>query len=404
MMPDLVSQSTWPKVTFGDVVNYIKDRVPDINICGLTEYIRGEHFEPGNLRLIDRSKLGDGKHGSAFCMRFQPGDVLYVSRNPQLRKAAVADFEGICANTTYVCRANEEYLLQELLPFIMQTESFVEYTIRHKRGSTNFYLNWSDIAEYEFALPPLEEQRRITEVLQAWTAVEDRYRSFLAAASVCKAAVLDELFHPEAARLALSKRNGGPVSDWVRLGELCPLQAGFAFRSAEFSESGDRLLRGSNVAVDATSWDPKKTKSWPTERRDEFEDFLLDEDDVVIAMDRPFIGSGFKVARLTAADLPALLLQRVGRFKPKDETYKELLWAFVHSRSFHVQLLAQQEGTDLPHISKAQIENTLLPANAVHHAELTSLYAQLSELSQRLAERIQATRLAARVNFKAASQ
>ena len=173
-MPDLADRSTWTKVAFGDVVDQIKNRVPNVNACGLIEYIRGEHFEPGNLSLIGRSRLGDGKHGSAFCMRFQPGDVLYVSRNPQLRKAAVTDFEGICANTTYVCRANEQYFLQALLPFIMQTESFVEYTIRNKRGSTNFYLNWSDIAGYEFTLPPLEEQRRIAEVLQAAENLKER--------------------------------------------------------------------------------------------------------------------------------------------------------------------------------------------------------------------------------------
>lgn len=175
-MSNLAQHSDWPVVSFGDVVTHIKDRVQDVMACGLQEYIRGEHFEPANLRLIGRSTLGDGKHGSAFCMRFRPRDVLYVSRNPQLRKAAIADFEGICANTTYVCRAKEEYLLQDLLPFIMQTESFVEYTIRHKRGSTNFYLNWSDIAGYEFALPPLEEQRRISEVLQAAQELKERLR------------------------------------------------------------------------------------------------------------------------------------------------------------------------------------------------------------------------------------
>lgn len=157
----------WKMVKFGDVVRQIKDRVTDIENCGLTEYTRGEHFEPGNLHLTGRSKLGDGQHGSAFHMRFKPGDVLYVSRNPQLRKVAVADYEGICANTSYVLRANEEYLLQDLLPFVMQAEGFVEYTIQHKRGSTNFYLNFSDIEPYEFALPPLDEQRRIADLLWA---------------------------------------------------------------------------------------------------------------------------------------------------------------------------------------------------------------------------------------------
>lgn len=166
-MNNQINKDQWSIVKFGDVVNHIKDRVGDITTCGLTEYIRGEHFKPGHLRLMGRSTIGDGKHGSAFNMRFRQGDVLYVSRNPQLRKAAIADFQGICSNTTYVCRAKTEHLLQELLPFIMQTEPFVEYTIRHKRGSTNFYLNWSDMAGYEFALPPLEEQRRIVEVCNA---------------------------------------------------------------------------------------------------------------------------------------------------------------------------------------------------------------------------------------------
>jgi type I restriction enzyme, S subunit len=159
--------TNWKTVKFGDVVRHVKDRVKDVENCDLTEYTRGEHFEPGNLHLIGRSQLGDGLHGSAFHMRFRPGDVLYVSRNPQLRKVAVADYEGICANTSYVLRADGENLIQELLPFIMQTEDFVEYTIRHKRGSTNFYLNYSDISPYKFPLPPIDEQRRIAELLWA---------------------------------------------------------------------------------------------------------------------------------------------------------------------------------------------------------------------------------------------
>ena len=84
----------WRLVRFGDVVHQIKDRV-DWKSSGLTEYIRGEHFEPGSLRLIGRSQLGDGQHGPSFNMRFREGDVLYVSRNPQLRKAAIADIKGI---------------------------------------------------------------------------------------------------------------------------------------------------------------------------------------------------------------------------------------------------------------------------------------------------------------------
>jgi len=66
--------------------------------------------------------------------------------------------------------ADETQLLQSLLPFIIQTEDFVRHTCNNAHGSTNPFLNWKDLAKYEFLLPPLEEQKKISEVL--W-AIED---------------------------------------------------------------------------------------------------------------------------------------------------------------------------------------------------------------------------------------
>lgn len=60
--------------------------------------------------------------------------------------------------------------MQELLPFLMLTDSFTEHSIRESKGSTNPYINWPDIAKYEFPLPPLDEQKRIAEIL--WAADE----------------------------------------------------------------------------------------------------------------------------------------------------------------------------------------------------------------------------------------
>jgi hypothetical protein len=107
-------------------------------------------------------------------------------------------------------------------------------------------------------------------------------------------------------------------------------------------------------------------------------EFVLHEGDIVIAMDRPFISEGFKVAALTADDLPALLLQRVGRFTMDDITHRPLVWAFVHSRSFQFQLLVQQEGTDLPHISKAQIEGAVMPRQSLQATLLQQAFSEAS--------------------------
>jgi type I restriction enzyme, S subunit len=88
-----------PLVKFGDVVRQVKDKV-DPKDSGLERYVAGEHMETDNLHIRRWGTIGDGYLGPAFHMRFKPGQVLYGSRRTYLRKVAVAEFEGITANTT----------------------------------------------------------------------------------------------------------------------------------------------------------------------------------------------------------------------------------------------------------------------------------------------------------------
>lgn len=81
---------------------------------------------------------------------------------------AVADFDGVCANTTFVVEScDRDVLLQEFLPFIMTAEKFHAFAIAESKGSVNPYVNWSDIARYQLVLPPLDEQKRVADLLWA---------------------------------------------------------------------------------------------------------------------------------------------------------------------------------------------------------------------------------------------
>jgi len=158
---------TYPLIKFGDVVRQVKDKV-DPQESGLEHYVAGEHMDTDNLHIRRWGDIGDGYLGPAFHMRFKPGQVLYGSRRTYLRKVAVAEFEGITANTTYVIEPKDpEVLLPDFLPFVMQTDSFNEHSIKQSKGSVNPYINFSDIAWYEFPLPPVDEQRRIADLLWA---------------------------------------------------------------------------------------------------------------------------------------------------------------------------------------------------------------------------------------------
>ncbi|MFO0180188.1 MAG: restriction endonuclease subunit S [bacterium] len=140
----------------------------DRDTTNLTRYIAGEHMNSDDVHLRCWGELNGDYLGPAFHRGFRAGQVLYGSRRTYLKKVAVAPFDGICANTTFVLESRDpDVLLPELLPFLMLTDAFTQHSIRESKGSVNPYINWKDIAKYELLLPPKDEQRRIANVLWA---------------------------------------------------------------------------------------------------------------------------------------------------------------------------------------------------------------------------------------------
>ena len=155
----------WQRVKFGEVVRLNKETCKDPEAAGINRVIGLEHLEPGDLRV---RSWADVAGGTTFSNRVRPGQVLFGKRRAYQRKVAVADFDAICSGDIYVFESSDQtQLLQELLPFICQTDSFFGYAIGTSAGSLSPRTNWKSLAEYEFALPPLEEQLRMCKFLGA---------------------------------------------------------------------------------------------------------------------------------------------------------------------------------------------------------------------------------------------
>jgi type I restriction enzyme M protein len=174
-------QESWSRVRFGDVVKFVKDSV-DPSSGELDRYVAGEHMDTDEVHIRRWGTVGDGYLGPAFIRRFRKGQVLYGSRRTYLKKVAYAEFDGITANTTFVLQGVEGKLHQPLLPWLMLSHRFTQHSVRESKGSTNPYINFPDIATFEFGLPPLDQQRRIADILWAVDGVIERYSDFEAAA------------------------------------------------------------------------------------------------------------------------------------------------------------------------------------------------------------------------------
>lgn len=160
-----LDRSDWQLVKFGDVAIQQKQSVNREN-TELTRYVKGEHMYSEDIHLREWGELKDEYLGPAFIRKFEEGDILYGSRRTYLRKVVVAPFEGITSNTTFVVKANEEKIDKRLLPFIMLSEGFSQHSIKNSKGSVNPYVNWKDLAGYEFLLPNKTKQEEICDLLE----------------------------------------------------------------------------------------------------------------------------------------------------------------------------------------------------------------------------------------------
>lgn len=168
-------KSGWRQVKFGDVVRLSKARSQDPLADGIERFVGLEHLEPGDLRIRSWGSVADGV---TFTSVFQPGQVLFGKRRAYQRKVAVADFCGVCSGDIYVLETKDaQVLLPDLLPFICQTDAFFDHAVGTSAGSLSPRTNWTSLADFEFVLPTIDEQKRLVELLGSIAALEEELRT-----------------------------------------------------------------------------------------------------------------------------------------------------------------------------------------------------------------------------------
>ena len=287
------------------------------------------------------------------------------------------------------------YWAQTLRPWLYQSASATTLPI----------INKTRLGRAPFPVLPLGEQRRIVASLQAAelrhqrataelaevpTLLGQLRRSLLTSALRGELGALPSLNEPPP-----TPERPPPVTPLipvVPLGQVARVQVGYAFRSSWFTRHGVRLLRGVNVAPGAVTWSQAVHLPEPEARR--YESYVLQAGDIVIGLDRPVISTGVRVAKLGPADLPALLVQRVGRLVPRDVTGvpfdSDYLLLCLQSERMLEHLVSRATGTQLPHISPATIESAplLLPPLAVQRriaAQTAAAWQQVATAAEQTA-------------------
>lgn len=198
-------------VKFSDVAHRANTKEDRFNTNKIY-YVGGEHIESNELFVSNRGVIKGSTIGPMFYCGFKAGQILFVTRNPHLKKCSIAKFDGICSEKTFVIETKDsKVLLQEYLALIMQSNDFWDYCEENKSGGVNYFLNWSTLADYEFDLPPLEEQRILADKLWAAYRLKESYKKLLTATQEMVKSRFIEMFRD---------------CNQVPLGDICNIEKG----------------------------------------------------------------------------------------------------------------------------------------------------------------------------------
>lgn len=173
-------------VKLGDIARECKSTSDnkDCPIVGL------EHLEPKELLLKNYST----DPNTTFTKTFKAGQILFGRRRSYQQKASVATFDGICSGDITVIEAIPGKVEPRLLPFIIQNEAFFNYSIIGSAGGLSPRVKWQHLANYEFDLPSLDDQKVLADKLWAAYEVKESYKNLLAQTDKLLHAQFEKMF------------------------------------------------------------------------------------------------------------------------------------------------------------------------------------------------------------------
>lgn len=156
-----IDKSSWDITKFGDVVENTNRTIKNPIESGIDKFIGLEHLDSGDLRI---KRFGNTVDGVTFTKLVSPGQTLFGKRRAYQKKVAFVEFDAVCSGDILAFSPRQDMLTKEFLPFVVTSEGFFNTALSTSAGSLSPRTRWSDLAKFEFLLPPLEEQKRIAEL------------------------------------------------------------------------------------------------------------------------------------------------------------------------------------------------------------------------------------------------
>lgn len=340
-----IDKTNWVPVKFGDVVREVRESTANPEAEGLHRIVGLEHIEPENTHLNNWGELADS---ITFSRIFRKGQMLFGKRRPYLKKAALAGFDGICSGDIIVMEAKED-ILPGLLPFLVCNDKFFEHAVKTSAGSLSPRTKFKDLAEYEFLLPPIEQQAELAELLWAGDEMIEKEKNLLESLKDLSSIYTSNLIwkaNLKNAELKLfaDKSLGKFVDgDWIE--------------SKDQSEDGIRLLQLADIGVN--EFINKSSRYISDETFKRLKCFEVLPGDILIARMPDPIGRACRVLEIGKRMITAVdcCIVRVD----ENKNHSDYLLHLLNSQEFLSKANSLASGSTRQRVSKKVLESVTVP-------------------------------------------
>ena len=294
-----------------------------------------------------KSKVG---HISEECneklkrSQLKEGDLLF-SIAGAIGRVAIVTKEMLPANTNQalaIIRIVNEQIYLPYIRLILTSPIVIEQFERKKQGVAQLNLSLKDINEISIPLPSKEKQIELADLFKKVVNIIYKKKEELLA--------LDDLVRGRFVELFGDPilNPNGYLKETIK--KHIDLLSGYPFKSEQYVEEGINICGGLIIMPQKIKWN----ECVHLGSIEGFEDYLLKDNDIVIALDRPWISEGFKIAKVDAEHLPALLIQRTARIRAIDINQDYLYYCFIEGG---FDKYCNVTGSVVPHISAKDIGN-----------------------------------------------
>lgn len=149
--------------------------------------------------------------------------------------------------------------------------------------------------------------------------------------------------------------------EWVRLGDIVKVISGHSFKSGDFTSNGEiNVVKITNIGVGEFLEDGSSLL--PFQYKEEYKDFLLNTNDILIALTRPYIKNGLKVCIYNETAQDALLNQRVASIRNiYNGVLNDFLYMYLKSPMVLDYVKDSSKTTNQPNLSINSLKELMIP-------------------------------------------